>query len=168
MHSFLCDEPPPPPADIPELEEVDDTGMPIAESAIRQQMEAHRSDPKCAACHQTMDPIGFGLENFDSIGRWRSNYNDGVPVKADGVLGGNDAFSTAGELVQLLEQDNRVYKCVSEKLLSYAIGRNVHRKANTCFLEKAALGEDGQGRSFSEVIKNLVLSPYFSATKGSQ
>ena len=81
LQNIFDDAPPPPPADVPPLDE-----EAVGKSAsLRQQMEVHRADPACASCHNKMDPLGFGLENYDAIGKWRTK--DGkFPVDSSGTL----------------------------------------------------------------------------------
>jgi hypothetical protein len=120
LEQMLCEDPPPPPPNltIPPLV------VPPAGATIRQTLEAHRANPMCAACHQVTDPIGFGLENFDGIGAYRTMDN-GAPVDASGAYDGK-AFVGASELASLLSQDARFAKCVTEQLLTYAVGRSFH------------------------------------------
>jgi hypothetical protein len=118
LEQMLCEDPPPPPPDLP----IPPLMVPPAGATIRQTLEAHRASPSCAACHTVMDPIGFGLENFDAIGTYRTMDN-GVPVDASGVYDGK-SFVGAGELASLVAKDARFPKCVTEQLLTYAVGRS--------------------------------------------
>jgi hypothetical protein len=120
LEQMLCESPPPPPPniDIPPLV------TPPAGATIRQALEAHRSNPMCAACHKVMDPLGFGLENFDAIGAYRTMDN-GAPVDASGLYDGR-SFVGAGELASLVSGDARFARCVTEQLLTYAVGRSFH------------------------------------------
>jgi len=90
-------------------------------------MEEHRKNPVCASCHSRMDPLGFGLENFNAIGAWRTE--DGkFPVDASGELPDGRSFRTPGELKVLLKQDRDVFaRALTEKLLTYALGRGLER-----------------------------------------
>jgi hypothetical protein len=85
-------------------------------------MESHRSDPVCAACHTLMDPIGFGLENFDGTGKWRES-DGGFAIDASGSLPGEQAFEGGVELATLLAQDPRFPRCVVSQLYTYALGK---------------------------------------------
>jgi hypothetical protein len=120
LENLLGTPPPPPPPDIPELEE---TGRQLG-GTLRQQLEQHREDPSCASCHARMDPIGFGLENFDAIGAWRTRDGD-ADIDASGKLGAGDAFSGAAELSAILAKTRRgeFLRSLAEKMLTYALGR---------------------------------------------
>jgi mono/diheme cytochrome c family protein len=121
LQNILGAPPPPPPPDVPPLNE-NAVGV---ESSMRQQMEVHRANAVCASCHGKMDPLGFGLENYDGIGRWRTQ--DGkFPVDASGTLPNGKTFSTPAEmravLTSLLPDFSR---CLTEKMLTYALGRGL-------------------------------------------
>lgn len=123
LENLLNAPPPPPPPSVPAL---DDTK--VGQSAsLRQQMEEHRKNPACASCHSRMDPLGFGLENFDAIGSWRTE--DGkFPVDATGSLPGGHTFSGPNELKTLLKEDRDAFvRGFTEKLLTYALGRGLER-----------------------------------------
>ena len=115
--------PPPPPPDIPELEEASRDGKRLT---MRQAMSLHSRNPTCAACHTRMDPIGFALENYDAVGRWREQ-EGGAPIDASGELPGGVAFDGPGELKQVLATHFRdaFASTVTEKLLTYALGRGL-------------------------------------------
>jgi hypothetical protein len=119
LNNLLCAEPPPPPpADV-------DTTLPDpSKGTLRERMAAHRADPKCAACHQLMDPIGLGLENFDAVGRYRETENS-VAIDASGNYTDGRAFKKPSELSALIAQDPRFVACVSEKLLAFGLGREL-------------------------------------------
>jgi hypothetical protein len=120
----LLDAPPPdPPADVPNLDEAA-----IGTSAsMREQLEAHRKNPTCASCHRRMDPLGFGLENFDAVGAWRTM--DGkFPVDATGVLPDGRTFKGPEELRAILTSDRDAFaRCLTSKLMTYALGRGLER-----------------------------------------
>jgi mono/diheme cytochrome c family protein len=120
----LLDAPPPePPPDVPNLKESE-----IGTSAsMREQLELHRKDPTCASCHRRMDPLGFGLENFDAIGAWRTS--DGkFPIDATGTLPDGRSFTGPDELRKILRADHQAFEhCLTAKLLTYALGRGLER-----------------------------------------
>jgi Protein of unknown function (DUF1592)/Protein of unknown function (DUF1588)/Protein of unknown function (DUF1585)/Protein of unknown function (DUF1595) len=121
LQNILGTPPPPPPPDVPPLDEAAvGTSM-----SLRQQMEKHRADPLCASCHSKMDPLGFGLENYDGIGKWRTM--DGkFPVDASGTLPNGKTFATPGEMRSLLESQLPEFaRCMAEKMLTYALGRGL-------------------------------------------
>ena len=121
LQNILGAAPPPPPPDVPALDEQN-----VASSAsLRQQMEMHRSNAVCASCHARMDPLGFGLENYDAIGRWRTE-DGGAPVDASGVLPSGQAFKTPAELRRVLSSMQPDFsRCLTEKMLTYALGRGL-------------------------------------------
>ncbi|MES1257052.1 MAG: DUF1592 domain-containing protein [Acidobacteriota bacterium] len=121
LENILGAPPPPPPPDVPALNEA---AVGVATS-LRQQMEQHRSDAVCASCHSRMDVLGFGLENYDAIGRWRTQ--DGkFPVDPGGSFPNGKSFSTPAEMKTLLHDNMPEFtRCFTEKLLTYALGRGV-------------------------------------------
>jgi mono/diheme cytochrome c family protein len=122
LEQLLGTPPPPPPPDVPALEEKNKEGKPLT---IRQQMEQHRGNPACAGCHKLMDPIGFALENFDPVGRWRTAELN-APIDASGVLYDGTKFQGAVEFRQVLLSHSEQYiRTLTEKLLTYALGREV-------------------------------------------
>ncbi len=123
LENILNEPPPPPPANVPNL---DEAAIGSAAS-LRQQLEAHRQNPTCASCHAKMDPLGFGLENFNAIGAWRTQ--DGkFPVDASGTLPDGRSFRGPQELRAILKADrNSFTECLTEKMLTYALGRGIER-----------------------------------------
>lgn len=118
LDQILCDSPPPPP---PGVEGLPEEMGPITGS-VRERLERHREVEYCATCHDRIDPLGFGLENFDGIGHWRTE-ESGFAVDASGQLPDGQRFANATELVDILANDPRVYRCMVEKLYTYALGR---------------------------------------------
>ena len=124
LDNLLGTPAPPAPPDIPELEEVahaNDQAL-----SMRQMMEIHREKPLCASCHRRMDPIGLGLENFNAIGQFRTE-EKGVEIDAAGVLITGEKFDNVEALKDVLANDRRddFYRCLSEKVLTYALGRGL-------------------------------------------
>lgn len=123
MENILGTPPPPPPANVPELNvsEIGNTGT------LRQQMEKHRADPTCAVCHTKMDALGFGLENFDPVGQWRTQ-DGNFPIEPGGSLPGNKVFKNPAELRAILKLDPKYFsRCLTEKLMTYALGRGLEK-----------------------------------------
>jgi hypothetical protein len=108
---------------VPSLEEKkDDDGKPLT---MRLQMEQHRTNPACASCHRIMDPLGFALDNFDATGKWRAK-EGGTAIDATGVLPDGTQFEGPVELRQaLLRRPEQIVHTITEKLLTYALGRGV-------------------------------------------
>ena len=127
LENILGQSPPPPPPDVPELEEQEGP----LRGSLREQLEAHRSNEGCMSCHLVMDAIGFGLENYDAVGKWRDA--DGrAPVDASGTLPGDLSFDSPAELRRiLLETEAEAFsRTLTKKLLTYALGRGVTRDDN--------------------------------------
>ena len=121
LEQLLGTPPPPPPPDVPELEEA---GKAITAGTLRERLEEHRKNPACANCHAKMDPIGFGLENFDAIGGYRWKDGD-ADIDASAVLDGK-AFRGPDELRAVLAAKNELFvRCLAEKMLTYALGRGL-------------------------------------------
>ena len=122
LESILGAPPPPPPPDVPALEEVDSAERP---RSTRERLERHRRNPACATCHAKIDPLGFALENFDPIGRWRDTDN-GVAVDASGTTADGTTFVGPVEFRQaLLARQDQFIGTVTRKLLTYALGRGL-------------------------------------------
>ena len=123
LENILGAPPPPPPADVPALDENEGAEAP---RSVRERLEQHRANPVCASCHQAMDPLGFALENFDGIGRWRAVSEAGTPIDASGVLvDGTPVDGPASLREALLERPDDFVTTVTEKLLTYALGRGI-------------------------------------------
>ncbi|MDA1092061.1 MAG: DUF1592 domain-containing protein [Acidobacteria bacterium] len=124
LENILGTPPPPPPPDVPALPENDDSDA--APQSVRERMEAHRANPVCASCHRVMDPLGFALENFDAIGRWRTTSEAGTPIDAGGELAdGTPVSGPASLTAALLKRPESFVTTVTEKLLTYGLGRGV-------------------------------------------
>lgn len=122
LEQVLGERVPPAPANVPALEKQDQKE--VAKLTLRQRTELHRTDPVCANCHKILDPIGFGLENFDAIGRWRDKDDSGGPIDAAGELPDGQRFTTPKELKAIIAaRKTEVVRNLTEKLLSYALCR---------------------------------------------
>jgi hypothetical protein len=154
LQNILGTPPPPPPPDVPALDE-EALGK---KASLREQMEQHRSNSICASCHARMDPLGFGLENYNAIGKWRTT--DGTfPVDASGVLPGGAAFSGPAELRQVLTGMLPDFaRNLTEKMLTYALGRGLERYDRRTVLEitdQLAASGFGMRTLVSEVVRSL-------------
>jgi hypothetical protein len=124
LEQVLGDHVPPAPPDVPALESQDQQS--VANLTLRERTELHRSDPVCANCHRLLDPIGFGLENFDAIGRWRDHDDNGEPIDASGELPGGIRFSGPQELKAMIAgRLDDFSRNLVEKLLAYALCRRL-------------------------------------------
>src|SRR5688572_16090939 len=123
MENLLGTPPPPPPDAVPSLNE-SNIGV---EMSLRERLEQHRRDPNCSPCHMLMDPLGFGLENYDAVGAWRTM--DGkFPIEPSGTLPGGQSFSGSKGLKEILKSKSDVFvNNVTEKLLTYSLGRGLER-----------------------------------------
>lgn len=124
LEQILGERVPPPPPDVPELEE---PKQPQLEGlTLRQRTEMHQSESTCANCHKVLDPIGFGLENFDAIGRWRDVDEVGVAIDSGGRLPTGEKFVTPAELKKLLaDRKSDVARNITQRLMAYALGRQL-------------------------------------------
>ena len=124
LEQVLGERVPPPPADVPELEE--QAHQDVKGLTLRQRTQLHQSEATCRNCHKVLDPIGFGLENFDAIGRWRVKNDAGAAIDSAGKLPGGKDFSTPAELKKLLAQrETDLARNLTERLMAYALGRQL-------------------------------------------
>jgi hypothetical protein len=161
LDNILNTPPPPPPPDVPALDEKA-TGTTMS---MRQQLEKHRANAVCAGCHARMDPLGFGLENYDAIGRWRTT--DGkFPIDASGVLPNGKSFTGAAELKAILKADSETFvRALSEKMLTYALGRGLESYDRPA-VEKIVKDVENNGFRFSQLIRSTVDSVPFQMRRG--
>lgn len=124
LEQVLGEHVPAAPPDVPALDKQDQAS--VANLTVRQRTELHRTNPVCANCHQILDPIGFGLEKFDAIGRWRDKDNNGQPIDSTGELPGAKRFSGPADLKAIIGGRNGdVARNLAERLLAYALGRKL-------------------------------------------
>jgi hypothetical protein len=162
LENILGTPPPPPP---PGVGDIADEKKKLEGKTLRELMEEHRKNPTCAGCHARMDPIGFGLENFDGIGRWRTMEGK-TPVDATGKLPNGKAFNGPIELrAILLSQRSMFASTLAERMMTYALGRGV-TLADKCFVDEAAARAAKRDYRFSELVKGVVLSDAFRMRGG--
>ncbi len=124
LGQILGERVPPPPPNVPELAE--QVQKNLEGLTLRQLTALHQSEPTCANCHKVLDPIGFGLENFDAIGRWRDQNESGIAIDSAGTLPTGESFSTPAELKGLLvKRKADMARSLTERLMAYAIGRQL-------------------------------------------
>jgi hypothetical protein len=161
--SNIVGAPPPPP--LPNVPALD--GNVPANLPVRERMAAHRASPVCASCHRTIDPVGFTLENFDAVGRWRENEGDSGPIDVSGTLPGlGDVNGVAGLEEALLRRPELFASTLTEKLLTFALGRGVEyydAPAVRKILREAQPG----GYHFSSLILGIVNSAPFQMRRSS-
>jgi hypothetical protein len=128
-------------------------------------MEQHRANPTCANCHAKLDPLGFGLENFDGIGGWRAADNK-LPIDAAGVLPDGAKFSGPAELRKVLVGKADLFRrCLAEKLLTFALGRGLEYY-DSCVLDEIVKNTKADGDRFSALVLAAVQSDAFQKRKG--
>ena len=142
---------------MPDLE---DTGS--AEGlSIRERLTQHRANPACATCHARMDPYGFGLENFDAIGRWRGTGADGQPIDASDVLPDGTAFDGPSELREaILQRSGTFVETFTRKLLIYAIGRGLEY-FDVPAVRRIVTGARAEDYRISSIVTGIVTSDAF-------
>jgi hypothetical protein len=157
LENILGTSPPPPPPDVPELSE---DPVLVNAGTLRQRLESHRSNAACASCHSRMDPLGFGLENYDGIGAWRDR-DSNFPVDASGVLPDGESFNGPGELKNLLKHRLHDFAtCMTEKMMTYALGRGLEYTDKYTVDEiVSAVGKDDY--RFSTLVVEIVRSEAF-------
>jgi hypothetical protein len=148
---------PPPPAGIPELSE-EPHGQPVA--SLRRRMEQHRANPSCAVCHNRLDPLGFGLENYDGVGAWRET-EGAAAIDASGTLPGGASFRGPAELKAVLKAHARDFaRCLTEKMLTYALGRRLEGD-DRCAVAGIVKDLEANHYRFSTLVLGIVTSDPF-------
>ena len=161
LQTILGMPPQPPPPDVPVLEEGDVGEL----RSMREQLERHRSNPTCASCHRNMDPLGFGLENYDAIGRWR-DLDGTFPVDASGTLPDGQAFGTAGEMRAVLtSQLPQFSRTLTEKILIYALRRGL-KPYDRPTVERVTQAVAADGYRFRTLVHEIVKSLPFQQRRG--
>ena len=161
LDNVLNAPPPDPPPGVANLDEAN-----VASStSVRQQLEAHRRNATCASCHRRMDPLGFGLENYDAIGAWRTE--DGkFPVDSKGTLPDGRTFQTPEELKAILKADREYFaRALAAKLMTYALGRGLERpdrQTVRVIADRVAAAD----YRFSSLVLEIVRSPQFQMRRG--
>lgn len=158
LENILGTPPPDPPPGVPTLEESESAS---ANASLREQLEQHRADPGCASCHRVMDQLGFGLEDFDHLGRMRAA-DDPARLDATGELPGGRSFAGATELTTLLAQteQQRLAETAVRRMLSFAIGREL-RPSDRCFVEAILANAQDQNYRVGDLLEQVILSPPF-------
>lgn len=162
LENILGTPPPPPP---PGVEELKDDKEAVLSGSLRQRMEQHRAKPICASCHQRMDPLGFGFENFDAIGAWRTR--DGKhAIDPSGTLPNGQSFKGPAELRAILKKRQDAFaRCLTEKLLTYALGRGVERY-DRCAIDDIVKDAGKNNYKFSRLAIDIVKSDPFRKRRG--
>ncbi len=150
----------PPPAAPPVVPSLADTSKANPDLTLREQMELHRADPGCASCHRVMDALGFGLENFDAIGRYRET-DDGQTINAAGELPSGEQFRTQRELVALVARErDKFADCLARKLLTYGLGRGIE-PYDVCAVNEVVQTVGADGYRLRRMVEEICLSQPF-------
>ena len=160
LEQLMCQPPPPPPPGV----EANIETMATA-TTLREQLALHRADPACAGCHQLMDPIGLGLENYDGVGAYRTEEN-GIPIDASGQLPDGSSFSGAFELSAILADDARFTRCFAQHLMTYAIGRGFEKQVDDTWLDSVTSDALTRGGRVRDYIVSVALSTPFRERRG--
>jgi hypothetical protein len=160
--SVIFNDPPePPPDNVPDLK-ADDKTLQEEGLTVRQKLKQHSSDSQCVGCHKKIDPLGFALENFDLLGRWRDNYRTGLEVDASGELFGKHEFKDVVGFKDAVLAEKQVFaKAFIKHLLSYGLGRELTLADRIAIDEIAKASEEGNYK-MRDVIKNIVIHPVFT------
>ena len=162
LEQILGTPPPPPPPDVPPLKEQAATNQ---SGSLRQRLEEHRNSPDCAGCHSQMDPLGFALENFDATGAWRDK--DGkYPIDASGKVRGEEGrtFNGPRELKAVLKDNKKFVRCLTEKMMTYALGRGLEYFDKCAVTEIAGELPKAENR-FGALVTGIVTSDPFLKRK---
>jgi cytochrome c553 len=157
LDTLLGTPAPPPPANVPPL----DPDRKLKQLSVREKLEEHRADPACAACHKLMDPLGFALENFDWMGRWRETESNGKPLDASGGLPSGESFRGPVELRRvLLNHRDEFLRNLAGKVFGYALGRGL-QDGDSCTVQRLVDTVAKDGYRARTLVREIVLSVPF-------
>jgi hypothetical protein len=160
LSTFLDTPPPPPPPNVPTLEESNKDAA-TAPKTVREQMEVHRKNPVCASCHRIIDPPGFALENFNSVGQWRDANVDGTPIDAAGVLAdGAKVDGPAALRDAILSRPDAFVTTLTNRMMTYALGRGLE-PSDMPVVRKIVKKAAQNDYRFASIIIGIVESPSF-------
>ena len=167
VSSVIFNDPPkPPPDDIPDLI-ADDSTLKEQGLTVRQKLKQHSKDVQCSGCHQKIDPLGFALENFDLLGRWRDNYRTGIKVDASGKLFGKHYFEdVVGFKDAILAEKDVFANAFIRHLLSFALGREL-TLTDRIAADEITRASKQDNYQMREIIKHTVLHPIFNLKRKS-
>jgi hypothetical protein len=156
LKNLLGSPPPPPPSNVPPL--ADNTVL--STLSVRERMKQHRVNAVCASCHEQIDPVGFALENFDAVGRWRLSEADRPIDVSGGLPDGSEFEGVAGLEQALLARPELFVQTLSEKLMAFALGRGIEYYDAPAIRKIVAKARDNDYR-FSQLILGIVESAPF-------
>ena len=162
LENILGTPPPPPPADVPDLEDVKSIGH---EPTLREALAMHRESPLCRSCHNRMDPLGLSLENFNAMGMWRDQELN-QPIDPTGKLITGESFESISDLKRILvnERKNDFYRCLTEKLLTYALGRGVDAQ-DVEAIDRIVSKLQNENDHFATILEGIIHSTPFQRTR---
>ena len=162
VSSVIFNDPPkPPPDNVPDLE-ADDTTLQKEGLTVRQKLQQHSEDSQCAGCHNKIDPLGFALENYDLLGRWRDSYRTGLKVDSSGILFGKHDFKDiAGFKDAILVEKDRFARAFIKHLLSFGLGREI-TLSDRMAIEEIAKASKKDDYRLRELIKHTVMHQIFN------
>ena len=161
LENILGTPPPPPPANVPALK---DNTVDSRSLSVRERLAEHRKNVACAGCHKLMDPVGFSLENFDAVGRWRT-FEEGKPTDATGGLPDGTQFDgVAGLVAALLKRPELFVGTLTEKLMTFALGRGVE-PSDAPAIRRVVREARAKEYRFSSLIVGIATSTPFQMRK---
>jgi len=161
LETLLASPPPPPP---PGAGVIDESAAAAGAATLRERLERHRADPECASCHAALDPLGFGLENFDAVGAWRSR--DGAfPVDASGTLPDGRAFEGPRALKAILKEDPRFLRSLVRQLLVYGTGRGLG-PGDEAAVDRVVAALPGRATSLADILHQVARTEAFRMRRG--
>jgi hypothetical protein len=158
LKHLLCETVTPPPPDVIGIPDMVDPNQTLT---MRQRMEQHRQNDMCIGCHVDMDQLGFGLENYDAIGKYRTAEPNGLPVDSSGVLPDGTPFSGAVELAALLAEDARFNHCVTRNLLTYILGRYIDQPDDNVWIAHIAGTTRDTDQRLGTLLRTMLRSESF-------
>jgi hypothetical protein len=160
LTNFLDTPPPPPPPNVPALEE-SNKGKETVSKSVREQLELHRQNPACASCHRVIDPPGFALENFNSIGQWRSAMDNGAKIDANGVLADGSKLTGPVELREAIVRRPEAFATViTQRMMVYALGRGLE-PADMPVVRRVVKKAGQNGYRLSTIVSEIIESAPF-------
>jgi len=160
LTTFLNTPPPPPPPNVPALDE-SNKGKETAVRSVRDQLELHRQNQPCASCHRVIDPPGFALENFNSVGQWRTSMENGAGIDANGVLADGAKLSGPIDLRQaIVGRPDAFATVITERMMVYALGRGLE-PADMPVVRRVVKKSGQNGYSLSTIVNEIIASVPF-------
>jgi hypothetical protein len=169
LATFLNTPPPPPPPNVPTLDDSNKEAGAAVPKTVREQLERHRQNPACASCHRIIDPVGFALEQFNSVGQWRSTGPDGSALDTGGVLAdGTKVDGPTALRNAILSRPDAFATILTERLMTYALGRGIEA-SDMPVVRTITRRVAASNYQLSAIVQNIVESaPFQMRTKPEQ